>query len=142
MRIPFLAVALALFAIPSFAQQQSIDNQSAIDNLGSAPWQSNSPGPTFPLSPAIAPNPRFPLRVQLKLNDNHFNYFFSDFRGHGELVANNTTFNFRYECSNTFRTRYDFQARWTKDGKKLDILLQKPGSTKTATCSLNILNHS
>jgi len=143
MRITILVFALlALCAVPSLAQQQSVDNQSNATPISIGPWQSNSHGPTSPLRPAATPNPAFPLRVQLKLNEHHFNYFWSDFRGQGELVANNTTYSFHYECPDTFRTRHEFQARWSKDGKKLDVLLQKSRSNHTETCTLNILNHS
>jgi hypothetical protein len=142
MRRPILILALALFAIPSFAQQQSIDNQSARDNLGLVPWPNDFPVPTPPLRPAINPNPAFPLRVKLALQDTHFNYFWSDFRGRGQFAVDNTTFNFRYECPDTFRQPNQFQARWTKNGKQLDVLLQKRGSAHTEVCTLNILNHS
>ena len=145
MRIPLLVLALfALCAIPSHAQQQSVSNQDAHDNLGSIPWPGpeSFPVPTAPLRPATTPNPSFPLQVKLMLEDNHFNYFWSDFRGHGQLLAGNTIYTFRYECPDTFRQPSAFQARWSKDGKKLDVLLQKPSSSRTEVCTLNILNLS
>jgi hypothetical protein len=144
MRLPLLALALfTLCAVPSHAQQQSLDMQSVSTNMPFASTATMTfPGPTRPLRPATTPNPSFPLHVNLRLHDNHFNYFWSDFRGQGQLVANNTTYNFRYECPNTFRRRSAFQARWSKDGKKLDILLQKPDSSRTETCTLKIIDHS
>ena len=76
------------------------------------------------------------------LQSSHFNYFWSDFRGHGQLLAGNTLYNFRYECPDTFRQPSAFQARWSKDGKKLDVLLQKPDSHHTEVCTLNILTYT
>jgi len=143
MRIPLLVLSLlALPALPARAQQVSMDNQSTVTQMPNWPTVDSFPTPTPPLRAAIKPNPAFPLRVDLKLSERHFNYFWSDFRGEGELVVNNNSYNFRYECPDTFRTYREFQARWTKGGKKLDILLQKPDSNHTEVCTLNILNHS
>jgi hypothetical protein len=142
MRVPILVAALAFFAVPCFAQQVSMDNQSTVTQMPNWPAADSFPSPTAPLRAALAPNPKFPLRVGLKLSEHHFNYLWSDFRGQGKLVVNNDSYNFRYECPDTFRTRREFQARWSKDGKKLDILLQKPDSSHTEVCTLNIVDHS
>jgi hypothetical protein len=141
MRIPLLALAL-LIATPAFAQTAFHYRDPEAPAWDAWSWPTNSHGPTAPLSAATAANPAFPLRVDLKLSEHHFNYFWSDFRGQGQFVVHNTLYNFRYECPDTFVTHSEFQARWTKVGRKLDILLQKTGSPHTETCTFNILNHS
>jgi hypothetical protein len=142
MRIPILAVALALFALPSFAQQVSMDNQSTVTQMPNWPSEGNVRVPTPTLRAATVPNPSFPLRVDPRLTEKHYNSFWSDFKGHGHFLVDNTRYDFSYECSNPFFTHSEFQARWTKGGRKLDILLLKPDSRHTETCTFNILNHS
>ena len=86
-------------------------------------------------------NPRFPITVRLDLQDNRYDGF--DYAGSGTGHVFNPqgeNIEFRYRCDLTFSVGpTEFYARWVKPGRKLEILLEKPGTTRTRTCRVSTL---
>jgi len=127
MRVPLLVLAL-LFTAPAFAQVVLL----------------SVPAPRL-VSPST-PNPDFPLRVSLRVHGNTWDYTYEYYAGHGKFqIASSDpatparTFNFEYQCGFTFLkpALNQFQARWIKPDKTLQILLYDPGRPeKPRTCNL------
>jgi hypothetical protein len=140
MRIPLLALAL-LVAAPAFAQSNvSIESGNPI------------PGPKL-ISPST-PNPDFPLRVWLRVHGLYWDETYEYYSAHGKFqiasAASATPANsvkpidFEYQCGVTFLKPKinQFQARWIKPDKTLQILLYDPGRPeKPRTCNLTVLAH-
>ena len=89
---------------------------------------------------ASEPNSRFPVIVRLVLQEKRYDGF--NYVGSGTGYVFNPqeeNISFRYVCDLTFAQRLptEFQARWVRPGRKLEILLQKPGSTRTGTCRIS-----
>jgi hypothetical protein len=99
---------------------------------------------TRPPAPWIAertPSPRFPILVLLQQQFVRYEWFDSTFFGDGLAHFYSPvgqTVNFKYDCGVTFdRFRpTEFHARWIHHNTQLQILLQKPGSDRTATCNI------
>ena len=107
------------------------------------------PGPQL-ASPSI-PTPAFPLQVRLYLRGTTWNGYYDYYAGEGTFrlaSADPATpvgrIHFEYQCGVTFLKPQvnQFQARWTKPDKTLQILLYDPGSPeKPRTCDLTVLAH-
>jgi hypothetical protein len=143
MRIPLLALALLVAcAISSHAQRNCnlTSGTSIPDGYGL------TKGPQF-TSPAV-PNQKYPLRVSLHLKCNIWDNYYGYYAGEGKLELASTTpykpIDFEYQCGVTFLKPKvnQFQARWIKPDKSLQILLYDPDRpNKPRTCNLDVLAH-
>ena len=137
MRIALLALAL-LIAAPAFAQS---DSGPGIET--------NNPIPGSKLVSPSTPNPDFPLRVWLRVHGNTWDGSYEYYSGHGKFqiaslnpATPTKSINFEYECDVTFLKPKvnQFQARWLKPDKTLQILLADPDRpNKPRTCNLSVL---
>lgn len=137
MRIPLLALAL-LLAAPALAQ---VDGPPYGDQ--------NNPVPGPKLASPSTPSPDFPLQVSLRVHGNTWNGIYEYYAGHGKFQiasANSATpaapIDFEYQCGVTFLKpeANQFQARWLKPDKTLQILLFDPERPKKPrTCNLTAL---
>ena len=97
-----------------------------------------------PNIPAIAPDPDFPLRIQIQvlrgmyssMNGNHT-------EGRGNVLGSpNIGFDFYDSCDQRlpmgFNSNQYFQARWKKQDTTLEILLQEVGSNKISRCDIEL----
>lgn len=138
MRIPLLALALLLITAPAFAQS---DSGPGIET--------NNPIPGSKLASPATPNPDFPLRVSLRVRGNTWDGSYEYYAGHGRLQIASTNpatpaklMFFEYECGVTFLKPKvnQFQARWIKPDKTLQVLLYDPDRpNKPRTCNLTAL---
>jgi hypothetical protein len=92
---------------------------------------------------AINPDPRFPLRVKLTFdqgrNRNKYNGLSYYGRGIAEVIAPQATnLNFTYDCDLSLGHLGELQARWITPGRKLEVLLQNAGATRTRTCRISV----
>ena len=135
MRILLLALAL-LVAAPGFAQ------------VDSPPYGVETPSPIKgpQLASPTTASPDFPLQVWLRLRHNAWEGSYEYYAGDGRFEIASPTrakpINFEYQCGVTFLkpAANEFQARWVKPGKTLQILLDDPGSPKKPrTCNLTVL---
>lgn len=135
-------LALAFFvAAPAFAQMGPSLGVNYRDQYNPIP------GPQL-ASPSIA-NPAFPLQVRLHLRGNSWNGYYEYYAGEGTFrfgsadpATPGRRINFAYECGVTFlKPRVNqFQARWVKPDKTLQILLADPDRpNKPRTCNLTAL---
>jgi hypothetical protein len=138
MRIPLLALALLATSTAAFAQSDS------------PPYgETDNPVPGSKLASPSIPNPDFPLHVWLRVRGNTWNGSYEYYSGHGRFQISPTDaattpkpVNFEYECGYTFLNPKlnQFQARWVKPNKTLQILLYDPDRpSKPRTCNLNAL---
>ena len=120
MRIPLLVLAV-LVAAPGFAQ---------IDNPPYGETTNPIKGPQ--LASPSAPSPGFPLRVWLRLRRNTWEGSYEYYAGEGRFEIASPTpakpINFQYQCGVTFLNpaTNQFEARWIKPGKTLQIALADP----------------
>jgi hypothetical protein len=136
MRIPLLALAL-LVAAPAFAQD------------GPPYAEQNNPIPGSKLASPATPNPDFPLRVSLRVHNTFWDGSYEFYEGYGIVKLSSATpssppqrINFEYECGYTFLKPKvnQFQARWIKPNKTLQVLLFDPDRpSKPRTCTLTAL---
>jgi hypothetical protein len=96
-----------------------------------------------PSVPATTPYSDFPLHVHLF--GVHWNYVRGSYMGYGRgdlLGPPLQGFDYTFECGEPFMhnaQREEFyQARWKKQGEKLEILMQKVGSDKLQKCELKV----
>jgi hypothetical protein len=99
-------------------------------------------GPKLPT--AATPDLQFPLRVQLEFDYNRWSLTYGGYYGFGKFTfADRSTkeYNFDYGCSVSFLQpeNHQFQARWVKEGHKLEVLLNDPNKNKVHTCRLTTL---
>jgi hypothetical protein len=88
---------------------------------------------------AIDPNPNYPLRIKLRFDRNKYDGLSYVGRGTAEiLVPQAANLSFKYACDLPLSHLGDLQARWATPGSKIEVLLQKPGTTHTRTCSIHV----
>lgn len=135
MRIRFLTLAaLALLvSAPAFAQIP-------------AGWYTDDPIPGPQLASPSTPDPSYPLRVRLHLRANYWHGKDEYYAGHGRMQLTSagpaTSMYFEYECGVSFLNPgiNEFQARWIKSNKTLQILLTDPDHpSKPRTCKVNAI---
>ena len=136
-QLPLVFVLLTLVSIPTFAQDSA--NPLPSDPVTTGPYPRGSKLPT-----AATPNPKFPLRVQLQLDYNRWNRTYGGYYGIGKFTLSDQSakeYNFDYGCNVSFLQPQtnQFQARWVKDGHKLEVLLNDPHKNKVHTCTLTAL---
>jgi hypothetical protein len=133
----FLALLpLVLVTLPVCAQR---NEGIPLDNAIPGPYPR---GPRLPT--ADTPDPQFPLRVQLQFDYNQWNRTYGGYYGFGRFTfADQSTkeYTFDYGCNVSFLQPQtnQFQARWVKDGHKLEVLLNDPNKHKVHTCRLTTL---
>jgi len=135
-QLPLVLALLALISIPTFAQD--MDGRLG-DPVTLGPFARGHKLPT-----SATPNPQFPLRVQLQFDYNRWNRTYGGYYGFGKFTfANQSTkeYNFDYGCNVSFLQPQanQFQARWVKNGHKLEVLLNDPDKNKVHTCRLTTL---
>jgi hypothetical protein len=112
--------------------------------LEPTPYQLNTANPASspPFIAATAPNPDYPLRVQLTVTRSSFSSSNgSHAEGRGNILDKpELGFDFSDSCDQRLSVHYDpnqfFQARWKKKDATLEILLQEVGSNKISFCDL------
>jgi hypothetical protein len=141
MRTFVIALALlATSAVPALAQ------------VGSGPgFPTDNPIPGSKLASPATPNPEFPLHVWLHLGSNAWEGDNEYYIGYGRFQIASAApatpakpMHFEYECGVTFRDPAvnQFQARWLKPNKTLQILLYDPERpSKPRTCNISALAH-
>jgi hypothetical protein len=88
---------------------------------------------------AIDPNPNYPLRIKLRFDRNRYDGLSFVGRGTAEiLVPQPASLSFKYACDLPLSHLGDLQARWATPGSKIEVLLQKPGTAHTRTCSIRV----
>ena len=98
--------------------------------------------PAKPYIPAITTNPRFSLSAEMLTGrwSYHGNH---TYKGAGKLVlldSSRDSFAVHYACANSFRIKNEtYSARWVTEGKKLEILMNKPGSDRISRCRLSTI---
>ena len=138
-RLVLLAVLLIFLVPVSFPQAQGgFATDGAFAELEAIPAPPDRP--SKPYMPAKVTDPRFDLSAQMitgrwSYNGNH------EYKGAGKLVLLDLSrdhFVFRYSCANSFRPVDEtYSARWITPGKKLEILMNKPGTTRISRCRLS-----
>lgn len=95
-----------------------------------------------PDGPATQPNAKYPLKVEImttKANDSRRG---THGIGRGNLMGDNPRgIDFTYECGQAFLNNNPgefYEARWKKEDAKLELLMQRIGSSKTDTCEIDI----
>lgn len=125
----FFAASLSLHA-QSQRDEFAYQDQYPINYLTPQPWVSY-----------LAPNPRFPITV--RLSQHYGRYTGISWVGLGDGHVFNPTgedVTFHYRCGVSFPTGVpiEFYGRWITPGRKLEIVLRKPGSDlKTRTCRIS-----
>ncbi len=95
-----------------------------------------------PAIPATAPDPDYPIHVQLAqvgvTGGTYLSYY-----GRGNIIGDNPTgFDYASDCYRQLGPIQNrdpnavYQARWKKQDQRLEILLQEIGSTHTSRCEL------
>lgn len=95
-----------------------------------------------PDGPATAPNLEFPLHVQVIQTQATSGRFGSRGFGRGNVLgAPEKGIDFTYECSsailNTGKNEF-YQARWKKQDRKIELLMQRIGSDHLDKCDLEV----
>ena len=96
-----------------------------------------------PDGPATVANPEFPLHARiLNTHWNHINGGYQGY-GRGDLLGDSPSgFDYTYSCSEPFlhNAQKDefYQARWKKEGQKLELLMQEMGSSHEQKCELKV----
>jgi hypothetical protein len=95
-----------------------------------------------PDGPATAPDPDYPLHVQVLLTKANAGRYGATGFGRGNILGPpRRGIDFTYECSTPFFNNGPqefYQARWKKPDAKLEILMQRTGSDKLDKCELAI----
>jgi hypothetical protein len=138
-RLVLLAVLLIFLAPATFVRAQAGSaTDSAFAELEAVPTPPDRP--SRPYIPAMATDPRFTLSAQMvtgrwSYRGNH------EYKGAGKLVLLDLSrdhFAFRYTCANSFQpVNETYRARWITPGKKLEILMNKPGTKRISRCRLS-----
>jgi hypothetical protein len=96
--------------------------------------------PSKPYIPAKATDPHFNLSAKM-ITGRWFYRGDHTYRGTGKLVLLDSSrdhFAFHYACANSFQPiEQTYSARWVTPGKKLEILMNKPGTTRISRCRLS-----
>jgi len=132
-----IGVLFLFIAVPIVTSAQTGATDTAIDSFDFNP--SIHQPPYRPLLPATASDPRFQLRVQMqsgtwKYAGNH------EYQGSGDLLllATDRKYAFRYSCAYSFvPENQTYTARWIVPDKKLEILMNKPGSKQIKRCRID-----
>jgi hypothetical protein len=135
-----LLAALLVFLAPAtfLRAQDGLATDSAFTQLEAIPVPPDRP--SKPYIPAMATDPRFTLSAEMiagrwSYHGNH------EYKGAGKLVLldlSHDRFAFRYACANSFQPINEtYRARWITPGKKLEILMNKPGTTRISRCRLS-----
>ena len=115
-----------------------------IDGADEFTWQdihAGRPPEPPPLYMAyMQPSSRFPITVQLRADEAGVRH--GDFVGHGTVHVFNPrseNLTFQYRCSIAFPAYRptEFYARWVTPGRKLEIVLRRPGTNHTGTCRIS-----
>ena len=138
-----LKLLLAIFSFaalaPSLRAQVAYPN-GLPDPMADAPYSLPQPKAW---RAAIDPDPRFPMRVKLSFesgrNRNRYNGLSYYGGGTAEVLSPQVAnLNFRYDCDLSLSHLGELQARWIIPGSKLEVLLQKAGTTHTRTCRIRV----
>ena len=101
-----------------------------LENVGSAA----RPGAPVVLSAVHDPSGNYPLRISV-VNATFRYYGRSDVPATGVLALAGTRYRFRVNCGSVFgQDGGDYEARWVKDGKKLEIVMSQSGSGHQSKC--------
>jgi hypothetical protein len=130
-------ILLLFLATPCLCGYGQTGGDTAIDEFDFSP--SPPDRAQGPLIPATAQNPSFQLRVHMlngaaAYTGNH------SYKGLGrfQLQTTNTQYDFHYNCAYSFNpSNRTYQARWVVPGKKLEILLIKPGGKSVKHCRVS-----
>jgi hypothetical protein len=95
-----------------------------------------------PDGPATAPNPDFPVHVQVLQTQATAGRYGAHGFGRGNILGTpDKGIDFTYQCSaavlNNGKTEF-YQARWKKQDAKLEILMQRIGSDHLDKCELEV----
>jgi len=140
-----VVLAVAAAAIPASAQTFPTNVFSYLfDNGGRPMGQPEFPvqAPDWKTGVWVATwqrNPMYLLTVRLHVEQ--FRYGLTAAVGQGEAHLFNPhgeDLRFRYRCDRVFPTGSpaEFEARWVKPGRQLEILLRQVGTDHTGTCRL------
>jgi hypothetical protein len=95
-----------------------------------------------PDGPALQSNGKYPLKVEVIMTKANDSSRGARGFGRGNLVGEPSRgIDFTYECGTAFLNTNPgefYQARWKKDDRRLEILMQRIGSSKTDTCDIDI----
>ena len=132
------ALMIAAGSATFLRAQGNAATNSAFTELEAIPTPPDRP--SKPYIPATATDPRFNLSA--KMITGRWSYYGNHtYKGAGRLVLLDSSrdhFAFRYGCANSFQTREQtYSARWVTPGKKLEILMNKPGTTRISRCRLS-----
>jgi len=103
----------------------------------------NIPAQVPPSIPAIAPNPDYPLHVQIHVTHGSFGTNGNHAEGRGNILDTpQVGFDFYDSCDQRLPMGYQpdvvYQARWKQQDKTLQILLQEVGSNRISPCDLEL----
>jgi hypothetical protein len=95
-----------------------------------------------PDGPAVAPNSQFPLHVEVLVTQASADRSGSRGFGRGNILGPpEKGIDFTYECSeailNTNKNEF-YQARWKKQDRRLELLMQRIGSDHLDKCDIDI----
>jgi hypothetical protein len=96
-----------------------------------------------PEGPAMPPNAQFPMHVRiLQTHWNHVNGGYEGY-GRGNILGDKLTgFDYTYSCAEPFMHNAQkdefYQARWKKEGQKLELLMQELGTDHEHKCELKV----
>jgi hypothetical protein len=97
-----------------------------------------------PSIPATAPDPAYPIHIQLAQTGVSGGTYMS-YYGRGNILGDNPTgIDYASDCyqqSGSMQSRDPtavYQARWKKQDQRLEILLRQIGSTHTSRCVLKV----
>jgi hypothetical protein len=100
-----------------------------------------------PMGPALQPDPGYPVHVRILLAKSLGTNGTYHGVGSGNILATAPGmpvrgFDFTDSCSTAFNPNDQpdefYQARWKKDGQKIEILMQRIGGSRTSRCELNL----
>jgi hypothetical protein len=125
-------LCLAVMCLCGYGQTGGPD--TAIDEFDF--WPSPPDRAQGPLGPAHVNNPRF--NVDVLLQSGHWRYAgHHEYKGAGELLlpASNSEYRFSAACAYSFSSNMQsYTARWVVPGKKLELLMSKPGANSVKRC--------
>ena len=95
-----------------------------------------------PDGPATAPNPQYPLHFEVLQTQATANRLGAHGFGRGNLLGPpEKGIDFTYDCSeailNTNKSEF-YQARWKKQDRRLELLMQRIGSDHLDKCDIDI----
>jgi hypothetical protein len=133
----FLAPLLLVAITPMFHGQVAYPN--GVQTQAGITAQPERFPPSLAWKAATDPNPNYPLRIKLQFDRNRYDGLSYVGRGTAEILAPQaSSLSFKYACDLPLSNLGDLQARWTTPGSKIEVLLQKPGTSHTRTCSIHV----